>query len=126
MTSRTQGSKGVARVLSKLNTSLENGNYYEAHQMYRTLYYRYSAQNKWVELEKMLYEGSVKLFNYEQGGSGADLAKLYLEILEKSEMKPTEEIMKRVGKLYQLTPSNLPDKDNLERIHRRDYNQKHI
>ena len=28
--------------------------------MYRTLYYRYSAQNKWAELEKMLYDGAVK------------------------------------------------------------------
>lgn len=114
MTSRSQGSKGVARVLSKLNTSLENGNYYEAHQMYRTLYYRYSAQNKWTELETMLFDGSVKLFNYEQGGSGVDLAKLYLEILEKSGMTPTEETMKKVGKLYQMTPSNLPDKDNFK------------
>ena len=82
--------------------------------MYRTLYYRYSAQSKWTELESMLFDGSVKLFNYEQGGSGVDLAKLYLEILEKAGMTPTEEIMKKVGKLYQLTPSNLPDKDNFK------------
>ena len=116
MTQRSQGARGVARVLSKLNASLENGNYYEAHQMYRTLYYRYSAQNKWTELENMLYEGAVKLFNYDQGGSGADLSKLYLEILEKAEMKPTEEIMKNVGRLYQLTPSNLPDKDNFKAL----------
>ena len=114
MASRIQGSRGVARVLSKLNTSLENGNYYEAHQMYRTLYYRYSAQSKWADLETMLYEGAVKLFNHGQGGSGADLAKLYLEILEKAEIKPTEEIMKKVGNLYQLTPTHLPDKDNFK------------
>ena len=114
MSNRCQGSRGASRVLGKLNTSLENGNYYEAHQMYRTLYYRYSAQNKWLELENMLYDGAVKLFNHNQGGSGADLSKLYLEILEKAEFKPTEEIMKRVGKLYQLTPSNLPDKDNFK------------
>lgn len=31
---------GVQRVLSKLETSIKNGNYYEAHQMYRTLYFR--------------------------------------------------------------------------------------
>ena len=110
----SRGSTGVARVLSKLNTSLENGNYYEAHQMYRTLYYRYSAQNKWPELERMLYDGAAKLFGHDQGGSGSDLAKLYLEILEKAEFKPTEEIMIKVGRLYQLTPSNLPDKENFK------------
>ena len=31
---------GIERVLSKLKTSIENENYYEAHQMYRTLYFR--------------------------------------------------------------------------------------
>ena len=31
---------GVERVLSKLKNSIENHNYYEAHQMYRTLYFR--------------------------------------------------------------------------------------
>ena len=37
MTSRRGGTE---RVLSKLKTSIENQNYYEAHQMYRTLYFR--------------------------------------------------------------------------------------
>ena len=110
----SRGAAGVSRVLAKLNTSLENGNYYEAHQMYRTLYYRYSNQNKWDELQTMLYEGAVKLFNHSQGGSGSDLAKLYLEILEKSEAKPSEDIMKKIGLLYQLIPSNLPDKENFK------------
>ncbi len=32
---------GVERVLAKLHASVEQGNYYEAHQMYRTLYFRY-------------------------------------------------------------------------------------
>lgn len=32
--------KGVSRVLSKLKCSVEEGRYYEAHQMYRTLYFR--------------------------------------------------------------------------------------
>lgn len=31
---------GVERVLGKLEASVKNGNYYEAHQMYRTLYFR--------------------------------------------------------------------------------------
>jgi hypothetical protein len=31
---------GTERVLSKLRSSIENRNFYEAHQMYRTLYFR--------------------------------------------------------------------------------------
>jgi len=32
---------GVQRVLSKCQKCVESGNFYEAHQMYRTLYFRY-------------------------------------------------------------------------------------
>ena len=35
------GVRGVSRVLAKLQRSIEAGNYYEAHQMYKTLYFRY-------------------------------------------------------------------------------------
>ena len=34
---------GTERVLTKLKASIENENYYEAHQMYRTLYFRLDA-----------------------------------------------------------------------------------
>lgn len=33
--------RGVTRVLEKLEVSVNSGQYYEAHQMYRTLYFRY-------------------------------------------------------------------------------------
>lgn len=32
---------GIQRVLNKLQNSVNKGDYYEAHQMYRTLYFRY-------------------------------------------------------------------------------------
>lgn len=32
--------RGISRVLEKLEKSVKDGNYYEAHQMYRTLYFR--------------------------------------------------------------------------------------
>lgn len=34
------GRGGVQRVLQKLDKSIEEGNYYESHQMIRTLYFR--------------------------------------------------------------------------------------
>lgn len=33
-------SQGVQRVITKLQASINSGNYYEAHQMYRTIYFR--------------------------------------------------------------------------------------
>lgn len=32
--------RGVSRILEKLEKSVKDGDYYEAHQMYRTLYFR--------------------------------------------------------------------------------------
>lgn len=32
--------RGVSRILNKLENSVKAGDYYEAHQMYRTLYFR--------------------------------------------------------------------------------------
>ena len=37
---QNRAAAGVARILNKLKVSLDSGNFYEAHQMYRTLYFR--------------------------------------------------------------------------------------
>lgn len=36
----SNSARGVSRVLIKLENSVKAGDYYEAHQMYRTLYFR--------------------------------------------------------------------------------------
>mgnify|MGYP001792946825 CR=1 FL=1 len=42
--SRSNG--GIRRVLSKLNKCIEEGNFYEGHQMIRTIYFRYVLKGK--------------------------------------------------------------------------------
>ncbi|KAF7266623.1 hypothetical protein GWI33_020122 [Rhynchophorus ferrugineus] len=81
------GLRGVSRVLEKLENSIKNGDYYEAHQMYRTLYFRYLGQKKYNELKDMLYQGSISFLEVDQKTSGADLALLLIEVLNKSEDK---------------------------------------
>ena len=73
--------------------------------------YRYTALKKHDELEKMLYEGALKLFGKDQQGSGADLSKLYLENLAAAEQEPSDEIMRKVVRLHSCIPIDLPDKD---------------
>jgi len=101
---------GVERVLSKLKTSLENGNYYEAHQMYRTLYFRYTSQGKFEVLEGMLYDGATTFFSHHQTASAVDLAKLYVELLTAQGVTPTEQHFERISKLYSLIPDENVDK----------------
>ena len=109
---------GIERVLSKLKNSIDNENYYEAHQMYRTLYFRsvsvcyvqvemkikivlltrYIGQKKYVELQSMLYDGAVLLFSHDQVASGTDLAKLYIDTLNEAESLPEEIHFIRISK----------------------------
>jgi len=101
---------GVERVLSKLKNSIENNNYYEAHQMYRTLYFRYLGQKKYTELQTMLFEGAVLLFSHDEVASGTDLAKLYIDTLNDEGADPLEIHFVRISKLYQLIPCDNIDK----------------
>lgn len=103
---------GTDRVLSKLKASIENENYYEAHQMYRTLYFRYVGQKKYDEIEGMLYDGAVLLFSHQEVASGVDLAKLFVESLTQAEAGPEETRFQRLSKLYQLIPC-----DNIDKPH---------
>jgi len=101
---------GTERVIAKLKNSIENENYYEAHQMYRTLYFRYLGQKKYTDLEGLLYDGAVLLFEHEQVESGIDLAKLYIENLKEGEFEPKDVQFKKISRLHELIPGNNVDK----------------
>ena len=64
---------------------------------------RLGSQEKFSELESLLFEGAVLLHEAGQVGSGVDLTKCFLEVLGKEkaknkEEKPSEEAMERVAK----------------------------
>ena len=48
-------SGGIERVLAKCQSCVEAGNYYEAHQMYRTLYFRHDGHYFLVFDVQVLY-----------------------------------------------------------------------
>lgn len=76
-----------------------------------------------------MYDGAQKLFSYGQDASGSDMAKLYLETLEKghgsnassgesnsagqgeNSNRREEMTMQRIARLYSLIPAALPDKE---------------
>ena len=59
---------------------------------------RYIGQKKYVELQSMLFDGAVLLFSHEQGASGTDLAKLYIDTLNEAESSPEEIHFIRISK----------------------------
>lgn len=106
-----RGQRGVSRVLEKLEASVNAGKYYEAHQMYRTLYFRYLGQNKFQELLDLLFNGSSLLLQHDQQGSGSDLGILLVDVLVKSETAISEQWIVKLAKLFELMNQNIPERD---------------
>lgn len=78
-----RGTQGSERLLAKLHKLINNAEYYEAHQLYRTLNFRYMNSGKFADLRKLLLEGANLLLQRDQYNSGADLALMYLDALSK-------------------------------------------
>ncbi|CAH1100273.1 unnamed protein product [Psylliodes chrysocephalus] len=107
----TQGVRGVSRVLEKLEKSVKDGNFYEAHQMYRTLYFRYLSQKKYKELKDMLYNGAVLFLERDQQLSGSDLGILLVDVLEKSEDFNCELWCSKLTKIFRQISSSTSERD---------------
>lgn len=103
--------RGVSRILNKLENSVKAGDYYEAHQMYRTLYFRYLGQKKYDELLDMMYEGAQLFLNHDQQGSGADLSILLIDVLEKSENTDVNKWVPKLTNLFSKISHSVPERD---------------
>uniref|UniRef100_A0A9L0TQE0 Guided entry of tail-anchored proteins factor 4 n=1 Tax=Equus caballus TaxID=9796 RepID=A0A9L0TQE0_HORSE len=101
---------GVQRVEGKLRASVEKGDYYEAHQMYRTLFFRYTSQSKHAEARELMCSGALLFFSHGQQNSAADLSMLVLESLEKAEVEVADELLENLAKLFSLMDPNSPER----------------
>nr|XP_060505677.1 Golgi to ER traffic protein 4 homolog [Panthera onca] len=101
---------GVQRVEGKLRASVEKGDYYEAHQMYRTLFFRYMSQSKHTEARELMCSGALLFFSHGQQNSAADLSMLVLESLEKAEVEVAADLLENLAKLFSLMDPNSPER----------------
>ncbi|KAL3990538.1 hypothetical protein ACH3XW_32190 [Acanthocheilonema viteae] len=111
----------MSRSEEKLRLCFQYGNYYEAHQICRTMYNRLSNQGKWQELQDILYNGILRLLEAGEAASAIDLAELFVEALEKSKTPVSSALLDRFDELLNLLPAQL-EKDleaNSEREDRR-------
>ncbi|RUS75485.1 hypothetical protein EGW08_016753 [Elysia chlorotica] len=103
-------SRGVDRVLAKCEACIIAGNYYEAHQMFRTVYFRYSGQQKFAEAADLLYRGALILMQHNQHSSGADLSLLFLDVLNKSKSSVTDNIIGQISELFEKMDPECPER----------------
>ncbi|KIH57103.1 hypothetical protein ANCDUO_12707, partial [Ancylostoma duodenale] len=85
-----------SRLEKKAQDCFDKGEFYEAHQVYRTMYFRMIQQEKFDELLDILCSGSKKLARANEFLASIDLAELYAETLVKAKSKPTERILDQI------------------------------
>ena len=68
--------------------SIQEGNYYEAHQQLRTIAARYVKQAKYDAAVDVLFGGAQSLLRAGQGGSGGDLCLFLVDTYKTSERRP--------------------------------------
>ncbi|CAB4027363.1 Golgi to ER traffic 4 homolog [Paramuricea clavata] len=94
--------RGTRRVLSKLEKSIEDGDHYEAHQMIRTLYFRYMNQTKHSDALVLVYDGATMLLQHDQEESGLDLCQLMLKCFEESYYPVNDDALDKISAHFQL------------------------
>ncbi|XP_067936092.1 Golgi to ER traffic protein 4 homolog [Watersipora subatra] len=95
---------GVSRIVSKLESSIANGNYYEAHQLYKTLSHRLTSKQKHGEAINYLYTGACMLLRNKQIESGADLAMTLLDVLNKLDSDSKLQYISKLSSIHALIP----------------------
>lgn len=106
-------SRSMERTLAKLQKSVEDGKYYDAHQMYRTVVNRYVAQHKYSDAIELLDSGAMSLLKAKQSGSGADLANYLVQVYETGNISVDASSTSRLGRLAQLISEASTDEPGL-------------
>ncbi|KAG9325859.1 hypothetical protein KVV02_006853 [Mortierella alpina] len=99
--------RGTAKVLQKLEKSVSDGHYYEAHQMYRTVANRYVKARNYTDAINLLRSGALLLLQHKQSGSGTDLALYLIEVYNLEKTPVTEESRDRIFDLADLMSADI-------------------
>ncbi|TPX67187.1 hypothetical protein SpCBS45565_g03954 [Spizellomyces sp. 'palustris'] len=114
--SATAGGGGVGRVLKKLAKSVQDGNYYEAHQMYHSVCQRYLKQKKFDDALELLHQGAKNMLEHDQLGSAEDLAQRMMDIYDSEGLKVDDKTRARVVDLFQDFPLRTEQCDQYVRM----------
>ncbi|KAI9096142.1 hypothetical protein DFS34DRAFT_624104 [Phlyctochytrium arcticum] len=110
------GAGGVGRVLKKLTKSVEDGNYYEAHQMYHSVCQRYVKQNKIDDALELLQSGAKNMIKHNQLGSAGDLSQRMLVLFESEKLAVTDQTRGRILDIFAVYPLDTEQCDNFVRM----------
>ncbi|KAK7279695.1 hypothetical protein RJT34_24752 [Clitoria ternatea] len=107
--------------IEKLDKVVNEGNYYGAQQMYKSISARYVSAQRYSEALDILHSGACIQLSNGQVTCGAELASLYVETLGKGKVPYDDEILDRLKKIYKLfprvpLPQHLWDVDDMQKL----------
>ncbi|ODN05206.1 Golgi to ER traffic protein 4 [Orchesella cincta] len=102
---------GSSRLLIKLHEAVQENKFYEAHQLLKTLSFRYTSTKKYDELENLLVKYSGFLLDNKQHESGMDVAIMLSKLYATAEFPVTEKRISDSVSLLQKMP-NSPERIN--------------
>jgi hypothetical protein len=97
--------RGIDAVLGKLQQSIEQGDYYGAQQMYKTLHFRYSSKKQYEDLVKLLTQGSLMMLQHEQVNEGSELALLLVQHYKDHAVSPSTATLDPLIKIFNSFPA---------------------
>lgn len=98
-----QSEEKMSRLMEKLKKCQETKDFYQAHQICRTIFVRLRSTSKDEEILDFLFDSARYFLENEQNNSGYDLCKSYVEILNKSKINElTSNLVEQILKLFQL------------------------
>lgn len=78
----------IEKIITRLQTRIGEGQYYEAQQQTRVVAARYIKASNWAEAIEILFNVAQSLLRAGQGGSGGDLSIMLVDVFDKAELKP--------------------------------------
>ncbi|KAL4341705.1 hypothetical protein GQ457_08G011130 [Hibiscus cannabinus] len=107
----------VQENITKLEKSINEGNFYGAQQMYKSISARYVSAERYSEALDLLESGACLQLKHGQVTCGAELAVLFVDALVKGKIPYGKDILDRVRKIYNVfpkvpLPSNMAEDDD--------------
>ena len=99
---------GVSKTIEKIQKSIADGNYYEAHQMVHSVSQRLFKQKKTQEAVALLFEGTQSMLNHQEFGSALDLVARLMDIYDTME-NPDKDLFLNLFLLFPLKSPSCDD-----------------
>eukprot|EP00878_Enallax_costatus_P004388 GHUV01004625.1.p1 GENE.GHUV01004625.1~~GHUV01004625.1.p1 ORF type:complete len:311 (+),score=87.64 GHUV01004625.1:204-1136(+) len=98
---------GVQKSLERIQAQVQAGAFYEAQQMYKTVYHRCKARKQTADSYEVLKSGSVQQLSYQEITCGMELANMLLEAFHADKVPASNEYLGMIYAILQALPKQL-------------------